>query len=65
MKDLVRGQVGQNTNKVVTDLVTGDATTTIDPKWQEPGQIFFQQPYPYPASVLGLILDVAVGDTDK
>ena len=65
MKDLVRGNVGQNTNKVVTDLVTGDATTTIDPKWQEPGQIFFQQPYPYPASVLGLILDVAVGDTDK
>lgn len=65
MKDLVRGNVGQNTNTVVTDLVTGDATTTIDPKWQEAGQIYFQQPYPYPASVLGVIQEVAVGDTAK
>jgi hypothetical protein len=65
MKDLVRGNVGQNTNKVVTDLVTGDATTTIDPKWQEAGQIYFSQPYPYPASVLGVIQDVTVGDTAK
>lgn len=65
MKDLVRGQVGQNTNVVVTDLVTGDATTTIDSKWQEAGQIFLSQPYPYPASVLGVIQDVTVGDTAK
>jgi hypothetical protein len=63
MKDLVRGQVGQNTNTVVTDLVTGDATTTIDPKWQEAGQVFFEQPYPYPATVLGVIQDIVVGDT--
>lgn len=65
MKDLVRGQVGQNTNQVVTDLVTGDATTTIDPKWQEQGQVFISQPYPYPASILGVIQDVSVGDTAK
>lgn len=65
MKDLVRGNVGQNTNTVVTDLVTGDATTTIDPKWQEQGQIYLRQPYPYPASVLGVIQQITVGDTAK
>lgn len=65
MKDLIRGNVGQNTNTVVTDLVTGDATTTIDPKWQEQGQIYFSQPFPYPASVLGVIQDVAIEDAKK
>lgn len=65
MKDLVRGNVGQNTNTIVTDLVTGDATTNIDPRWQEAGQIFLSQPYPYPASVLGVIQDITVGDTAK
>jgi hypothetical protein len=65
MKDLVRGNVGQNTNVVVTDLVTGDAKTTIDPKWQEAGQIFIRQPYPYPASILGVMQDLVVGDTAK
>jgi hypothetical protein len=65
MKDLIRGQVGQNTNIVVTDLVTGDATTTIDPKWQEAGQIYVRQPYPYPASILGVMQDITVGDTAK
>lgn len=65
MKDLVRGNVGSMTNQVVTDLVTGDAKTVIDPKWQEAGQIFIRQPYPYPASVLGLMQEITVGDTAK
>jgi hypothetical protein len=55
MKDLVRGNVGSMTNEVVTDLVTGDAMTVIDPKWQEQGQIFIRQSRPFPASVLGYI----------
>ena len=65
MKDLVRGNVGSMTNTVVTDLVTGDVRTIIDPKWQEQGQIFVEQPYPYPASILGVIQQVAVGDGPK
>lgn len=63
MKDLVLGNVGSDTNAVVTDLVTGDAQTIIDPKWQEPGQYFITQPLPYPASILGVIPEITVGDT--
>lgn len=65
MKDLTVGNVGSMTNEPVTDLVTGDARTIIDPKWQEAGQFFIEQPYPYPASILGVIPEVAVGDTEK
>lgn len=65
MKDLIRGNVGGMTNQVVTDLVTGDVKTNLDPKWQEKGQIYIQQPYPYPASILGIIQDLATGDTAK
>ena len=65
MKDLIRGNVGRMTNAVVTDLVTGDAGTYLDPKWQEAGQLFIEQPLPYPASILGVIQQVAVGDTPK
>ena len=65
MKDLVRGEVGSMTNEIVTDLVTGDARTFIDPKWQEQGVICIEQPYPYPASILGVIPQLAVGDTPK
>lgn len=65
MKDLVRGNVGAMTNEVVTDLVTGDAMTKLDPKWQEIGQICVQQTYPYPASILGVIPELMVGDTAK
>lgn len=60
MKDLALGNVGQNTNTVVTDLVTADATTVIDPKWQEPGQYFIQQSNPYPATILGVIPEIVV-----
>lgn len=65
MRDLVVGNVGSQTNQVVTGLVTGDAMTVIDPKWQEQGQIFVEQSYPYPASVLGVMPEVTVGDTPK
>ena len=65
MKDLIRGNVGSMTNEVVTDLVTGDARTFIDPLWQEQGVICIEQPYPYPASILGIIPQLTVGDTPK
>lgn len=65
MKDLVVGNVGSMSNQVVTDLVTGDAQTIMDPKWQEQGQIFMQQSNPFPASILGIVPQIVVGDTPK
>lgn len=63
MKDLVMGNVGSATNEVVTGLVTGDARTIIDPKWSVPGQYCIQQPFPYPASILGVMPEITIGDT--
>lgn len=63
MKDLVRGNVGSMTNTVVTDLVSGDAQTIIDTKWAPQGQYCFQQTDPYPATILGAMPEVSVGDT--
>lgn len=65
MKDLVLGNVGSMTNQAVTDLVTGDARTLIDPLWDEPGQYCIQQTTPYPASVLGIMPEITIGDTSK
>lgn len=65
MKDLVLGNVGSQTNEVVTDLVTGDARTIIDPKWTVPGQYLIRQPYPLPATILGVIPEITVGDTPR
>ena len=65
MKDLVRGNVGSATNQVATDLVTGDAMTIIDPRWTIPGQYFIQQSNPFPASILGVIPQLTVGNTAK
>lgn len=63
MKDLIVGNVGSATNEVVTDLVTGDAMTVIDPKWTVPGQYCIRQDQPLPASILGVIPEISVGDT--
>lgn len=65
MKDLIIGNIGQNTNEWVTDLVTADATTVIDPSYTEPGQYCIQQSQPYPASILGVIPEFVIGDTAK
>lgn len=65
MKDLIRGNVGSATNTVVTDLVTGDARTILDPLWSVPGQYCIQQSYPLPASILGIIPQVKPGDTKE
>ncbi|HWU40054.1 MAG TPA: hypothetical protein VN203_20585, partial [Candidatus Acidoferrum sp.] len=65
MKDLQFGNVGSATNTAVTGLVTADARTIIDPRWSVPGQYFIQQSQPYPASVLGVIPEITVGDTTE
>jgi hypothetical protein len=65
MKDLVLGNIGTMSNTKVTGLVTGDARTIIDPLWDVPGQYCIQQPLPYPASILGVIPEIEVGDKDK
>lgn len=67
MKDLIRGNVssmltGQQ-NQIVTDLVTGDARTLLSPAYTVPGQYCIQLSDPYPASILGVIPNIVVGDT--
>ena len=62
MKDLVVGNVGSMTNKVVTDLVTGDAKTIVDPLWAAQGQFCIQQSLPLPATVTGVIPELTVGN---
>lgn len=43
-------------------LITGDERVTVSPRWEETGQICAQQDYPLPATVLGLVPDVFIGD---
>ncbi len=66
MKDLVVGNVssmlvGQSSQRV-TDLVSGDARTFLDPTYTVPGQYCIRQSQPLPATVLGVIPNVTVGD---
>lgn len=63
MKDLVIGNVGSQTNEIVTGLVTADARTIIDPSWDVPGQYCIEQLLPLPATILGVIPEIEVGDT--
>lgn len=63
MKDLVKGNLNNMSNTVVTDLFTGDARTIIDPSWDVPGQYCIQQSNPLPATILGVIPEIVVGDT--
>lgn len=66
MDDLIIGNVGKDTNEIVTaDMVTGDALQALDPKWQVPGQYCIQSSDPWPATILGLIPQIAVGDTAR
>lgn len=64
MKDLVRGNVGSQSNTRVTDLVTTDATAYLDPKWDPFGQFYIRQPYPMPATILGVIPYVLVENAE-
>ena len=46
-------------------LVTSDERIIMDPLWDVPGQICLQVDDPLPATVLGVIPEVVVGDTPK
>jgi hypothetical protein len=63
MKDFTLGNIGSASNALVTDLVDGDGRTIIDQDWQEAGSYCIQQNLPYPATVLGAMPEVVVGDT--
>lgn len=63
MKDLVLGNLNIAANSIVTNLVTGDARTIVDPMWTEPGQYCILQSLPYPSTILGVIPEIVVGDT--
>jgi hypothetical protein len=65
MKDLVRGNIGSMSNTLVADLVTTDARTIVDPQYDVFGQYCFQQSNPFPATILGVIPEIVVGDTPK
>jgi len=62
MKDLVRGNISSMLtglpNQTITDLVTGDAKSILDPTYTVYGQTCFRQSNPYPATLLGVILNV-------
>lgn len=66
MKDLQRGNVsstltGQQ-SQIVTDLVTGDAFTVLNPTYTVPGQYCIQQSLPYPATILGVFPEFVTED---
>jgi hypothetical protein len=64
MEDLIIGNIGKDTNEeVTTAMVTGDALQTIDSAWQENGRFCVQQDEPWPATILGVIPQLTVGDT--
>ena len=44
---------------------SGDIRTTIQSVWKEDGQLCFQQDYPLPVSILGVIPEVTLGDTQR
>lgn len=68
MKDLVVGNVSSmlvgQPIQVVTDLVSGDARTILDPTYTVPGQYCIQQSSPLPATILGVIPSITIGDTE-
>lgn len=45
------------------ELETGDQRIIMDPTWNIYGQICLQQDYPLPASILGVIPEIVIGDT--
>lgn len=66
MKDLVRGNVSSmltgQSSQIVTDLVTGDARTFLDPTYTIPGQYAIQQSDPLPATILAVIPNIEIGE---
>jgi len=66
-KDFQLNAIPTQSNGValVTDLFAGDGRQILDQVWQEVGQLCIQQNLPYPATVLGIMPEVVVGDTPE
>jgi Ubiquitin-activating enzyme E1 FCCH domain len=62
LADTIIGNVGTMSNTPVTGLVTGDVRLIVDPQWDVYGQYSIVQNNPYPASILGVIPEIEVGD---
>ena len=45
-------------------LFTGDERIILNPTYNKTGQVFIQQDYPLPATVLGIMPEINVGDTN-
>jgi len=67
VKDFQLNSIPSQSNGValVTDLVAGDGRQILDQLWQEVGQLCIQQNLPYPATILGIMPEVVVGDTPE
>lgn len=65
MKDFTIGNIGTQSNQQVTGLVNGDGRTIIDQAWAEAGNYCIQQNQPFPATILGVMPEVMVGDMPK
>jgi hypothetical protein len=63
MKDLQIGNIGSMSNAPVNGLQTTDARMILDPYWDVFGQYYIVQPNPYPASILGVIPEIELGDS--
>lgn len=64
MKDFTLGNVPTTSTGValVTDLVSGDGRTIIDQQWDTAGNYCIQQNLPYPATILGVMPEIIIGD---
>jgi hypothetical protein len=65
MKDFVVGNLNIPSDTVVTDLVNGDGRAILNQAWQEAGNYYIVQTNPYPATILGVMPEVVVGDTPE
>jgi hypothetical protein len=54
-----------NTIGFPIELFTGDDRIIIGGGWNSEGQLCIQQDYPLPATILGVIPEIQVGDTGK
>lgn len=65
LADTTLGAIGTMSNAPVTGLVTSDVRLIVDPQWDVFGQYSIVQTNPYPATILGVIPEISVGDKDK
>lgn len=61
MKDF-SGSVDSQGVTIPDALTDKDARQPIDPKWDQDGQFYITQPYPLPATILGVVPEVKVED---